>query len=113
MGGVFRHVLTDADRGHWVESGCVDEETLSLGTGYAWKVEKKTLHGGLQAGIDLVEVDNGAFSFTIVPTRGMGIWKGAYREIPLGWESPVRDLVHPAHVDANDRGGPGLAEGFQ
>ena len=112
MGGVFRHVLTDADRGHWVESGRVDEETLSLGTGYAWKVEKKTLQGGLQAGIDLVEVDNGAFSFTIVPTRGMGIWKGAYREIPLGWESPVRDLVHPAHVDTNDRGGLGWLKGF-
>ena len=112
MGGVFRHVLTDADRGHWVESGCIDEETLSLGTGLSWRVKKKTLQGGLQAGIDLVEVDNGVFSFTIVPTRGMGIWKGVYRDIPLGWDSPVRDLVHPAHVDANDRGGLGWLKGF-
>lgn len=112
MSGVFRHVLTDADRGRWIESGRVDEETLSLGTGHAWRVEKKTLRGGLQAGIDLVEVDNGVFSFTIVPTRGMGIWKGLYRGIPLGWKSPVRDPVHPAHVDANDRGGLGWLKGF-
>ena len=112
MGGKFRHVLTDVDRALWVESGYVDEETLSMGTGHSWRVEKKTLQGGLQAGVDLIEVDNGAFSFFIVPTRGMGIWKGNYRGISLGWESPARDLVHPAHVDANDRGGLGWLKGF-
>ncbi len=112
MGDMFRYVLTDVERALWAESWCVDEETLSLGTGCAWSVKKTTLNGGLQAGIDIIEVDNGAFSFSIVPTRGMGIWKGVYGDIPIGWESPVRDLVHPAYVDANDRGGLGWLKGF-
>lgn len=112
MGGMFRHVLTDVERALWSESWSVDEDALSLGTGSAWSVRKRTLQGGLQAGVDLIEVDNGAFSFSIVPTRGMGIWKGAYRGIPIGWDSPVRELVHPAHVDANDRGGLGWLKGF-
>jgi hypothetical protein len=30
----------------------------------------------------------------------------------LGWDSPVRDLVHPSLVEANDRGGLGWLKGF-
>ncbi len=68
--------------------------------------------GGLQDGVDLIRVDNGALSFYIVPTRGMGIWKGVYKGIPLGWDSPVRDPVHPGFLDLNDRGGLGWLKGF-
>ena len=107
MEGVYRYVLTDVERAVWTDSWGVDEETLPLGAGAKWCVRKTTLRGGPQDGVDLIEVDNGAFSFFVVPTRGMGIWKGIYRGIPLGWESPVRDLVNPAFVDPNDRGGLG------
>ena len=97
MEGIYRYVLTNVEQALWTES---------------WSVDEKTLRGGIQDGIDLIEVDNGALSFFIVPTRGMGIWKGIYRGIPLGWESPVRDLVHPAFVDPHDRGGLGWLKGF-
>lgn len=113
MEGIYRYVLTDVEQNLWYESWTVDEATLPLGAGSTWSVRKTTLRGGLQDGVDLIEVDNGALSFFVVPTRGMGIWKGIYRGIPLGWESPARDLVNPAFVDANDRGGAGLAEGVQ
>ncbi len=112
MEGIYRHVLTDVEQNLWHESWSVDEATLPLGAGSTWSVRKTTLRGGLQDGVDLIEVDNGALSFFVVPTRGMGIWKGIYRGIPLGWESPVRDLVNPAFVDANDRGGLGWLKGF-
>lgn len=112
MEGIYRHVLTDVEQNLWYESWTVDEATLPLGAGSTWSARKTTLRGGLQDGVDLIEVDNGALSFFVVPTRGMGIWKGIYRGIPLGWESPVRDLVNPAFVDANDRGGLGWLKGF-
>lgn len=112
MEGIYRFVLTDVEQALWTESWTVDESTLPLGAGQTWRVQKTALKGGLQDGVDLIEVDNGAFSFFIVPTRGMGIWKGIYRGIPMGWESPVRDLVNPAFVELNDRGGLGWLKGF-
>lgn len=112
MEGTYRFVLTDVEKAQWIDAWNVDETTLPLGAGHTWRVQKTTLKGGVQDGVDLIEVDNGALSFFIVPTRGMGIWKGIYRGIPLGWESPVRDLVHPSFVEANDRGGLGWLKGF-
>jgi len=112
MEGMYRFVLTDVEQAQWIDAWDVDEKTLPLGTGHTWRVQKTTLKGGLQDGVDLIEVDNGALSFFIVPSRGMGIWKGIYRGIPLGWESPVRDLVHPSFVELNDRGGLGWLKGF-
>ena len=112
MEGMYRFVLTDVERARWTESWTIDESTLPLGTEHTWRVQKTTLKGGTQDGVDLIEIDNGALSVFIVPTRGMGIWKGSYRGIFLGWESPVRDLVNPAFIDLNDRGGLGWLKGF-
>ncbi len=112
MQDTYRYVLTDVGQALWTESWAVNEETLPLSVKQTWSVEKRSLKGGLQDGVDLIEVDNGALSIFIVPTRGMGIWKGIYRGIPLGWESPVRDLVNPAFIDLNDRGGLGWLKGF-
>ena len=33
-------------------------------------------------GVDLIEVHNGALSFSVLPTRGMGLWRGEYRGNP-------------------------------
>ncbi len=83
-----------------------------LGGAEAWSIKHQRLEGGVSDGVDLIELDNGALSVSIVPTRGMGLWKGRYRGIPLGWESPVRQVVNPAFVDLNDRGGLGWLSGF-
>ena len=112
MEGIYRFVLTDVEQALWTESWTVDEATLPLGAGHTWRVQKTALKGGVQEGVDLIEVDNGALSIFIVPTRGMGIWKGIYRGIHLGWESPACDLVNPAFVDLNARGGLGWLKGF-
>jgi hypothetical protein len=42
----------------------------------------------------------------------MGLWRGDYHGLRLGWESPVLGPVHPRHVDAGDRGGLGWLTGF-
>ena len=36
-----------------------------------WKVALRTLHGGRQEGVQVIEVDNGVLTFTIVPEMPM------------------------------------------
>ena len=78
----------------------------------AWSVKTYTLRGGLQDGVDVVEIQNGKFCFAVLPTRGMGIWKGRYGDRPLGWDSPVKDPVNPAFINQQERGGLGWLKGF-
>ena len=77
-----------------------------------WSVRSYTLRGGLQEGVQVVEVNNGKLTFAILPTRGMGIWKGQCGDITLGWDSPVKDPVNPAFINLQDRGGLGWLKGF-
>jgi hypothetical protein len=58
-------------------------------------------------------VDNGALRFSVVPTRGMGLWNGWYDGNRLGWDSPVTDgPVHPSLVNLAAAGGLGWLDGF-
>ena len=78
----------------------------------AWSVNTYTLRGGLQDGVDVVEINNGKLRFAVLPTRGMGIWKGRCGDLPLGWDSPVKDPVNPAFINLQERGGLGWLKGF-
>jgi hypothetical protein len=80
--------------------------------GQAWSVELKTLHGGRQEGVQVIEVDNGAMTFTIVPTRGFEVWKANAGTLRLGWDSPIHDIVHPSYIRLTDNGGQGWVAGF-
>ncbi len=106
-------ILTDTTKGIWQDSFEVTGRDLGL-SGPAEKiaVRKRTLQGGVQQGVDLIEVDNGALKLLIVPTRGMGLWRGEYKGIRLGWDSPVRGPVHPSFVNLPERGGLGWLYGF-
>ncbi len=77
-----------------------------------WSVSKRTLHGGKQEGVEIVVVNNGRFTFTIVPTRGMSVLEARLGEVRLGWDSPVKEVVHPHHINLQSRGGLGWLEGF-
>ena len=77
-----------------------------------WSITKQTLHGGKQEGVDLITVNNGKLSFSVIPTRGMGILNAHMDDIHLGWNSPVKEVVHPQHIRLEDRGGLGWLEGF-
>lgn len=75
-------------------------------------VSMHRLLGGLSDGVDVVTVNNGRLSLRLLPTRGMGVWKGEVDGIPLGWNSPVERPVNPAFVDPMRRGGIGWLDGF-
>jgi len=87
-------------------------KVVDLDDGTGWSVRTYTLRGGLQEGVDVVEIYNGKLSFAVLPTRGMGIWKGQCGDISLGWDSPVKDPVNPAFINQLERGGIGWLKGF-
>lgn len=90
------------------------ETTLRAPTGEPtpWTVRAFVLHGGLQEGVQVVEIDNGSLRFYVLPSRGMGIWKAVSGDVRLGWDSPVRDPVHPSFINLSERGGLGWLKGF-
>src|SRR5438552_13327486 len=105
-------ILTDTTNDLWLDSFAVGNDSLRLATPHDWSIRKRTLRGGLRDGIDLIEVHNGALSYSVLPTRGMGLWRGEYRGNFLGWRSPVLGPVHPKFVHQDERGGLGWLEGF-
>ena len=102
-------ILTDVGNNVRKESLFLGHDDLGVAD---CTVSKTSLKGGLREGVDLVEVTNGNLTFSVLPTRGMGIWKGSYKGIPIGWKSPIQGPVHPMWVDEVDRGGLGWLKGF-
>lgn len=112
MSDTHSFILTDVANDVWLETfDCTPDTTALAGTG-DWSIHKRELKGGLSDGVDLIEVDNGALSFSVLPTRGMGIWQGSYHGLNVGWQAPVRGPVHPKFVNPDSIGGLGWLHGF-
>lgn len=109
--GAFHKSLISATDNTRVLEWRVDHQAFDYGNG-PWSITKRTLHGGVQEGVDLIEVDNGKLRFTVIPTRGMSIGRVDCDAIRLGWDSPVQHTVHPRNVDLQDHGGLGWLGGF-
>jgi hypothetical protein len=97
----------DRDGGFAVSSAMVP----GAGTG-KWSVTAVPLRGGKQEGVELVRIDNGAMTVTLVPARGMGVLEARAGDVRLGWDSPVKEVVHPSFIDLDTRGGLGWLDGF-
>jgi hypothetical protein len=110
---IHTFVLSDADAAVHLDSGELRPNSQRQLEGSPnWSIRWRRLHGGVSEGVDVVELDNGELSLSVLPTRGMGIWKGRYRNLSLGWKSPVERPVHPTFVNQLDRGGIGWLHGF-
>ncbi len=106
-------VLTDVDAGLHREQGELRPSAeLKLAGSSDWSIRWLTLHGGVSDGVSVVELNSGGLSLSVLPTRGLGIWKGRFHDLPLEWKSPVERPVHPAFVNLQDRGGLGWLNGF-
>jgi hypothetical protein len=103
--------LTDVEADVFVEQISIGPEDVG-GRAKGYRVTKRRLHGGLRDGVDVVEVDNGRFRFTAIPTRGMGIWRASCGDVQLGWQSPAKGPVHPAFVPLWEGTGLGWLSGF-
>lgn len=104
-------VLTDVSSQVFLDSFSVSGSEAGLNATGAG-ISRKVFRGGPADGVDLIELNNGKLSVSILPTRGMGLWKGIYNGLFLGWKSPVNGPVHPTLVNPVDRGGLGWLTGF-
>jgi len=66
----------------------------------------------MQEGVDVIIIDNGKLSLTVVPTRGMNIFEVKCGDVRLGWDSPIKELVHPSFVNLEANGGTGWLYSF-
>lgn len=108
----FRKTLISSTRHIQVATWETSSKEATPNCPVAWSVRKATLHGGKQEGVEVITVDNGKLRFTVIPTRGMGVASVTLGDVRLGWDSPVKELVHPQWVNLQGRGGLGWLEGF-
>ncbi|ASL25048.1 aldose 1-epimerase family protein [Azotobacter chroococcum] len=104
------YVLLDTDKP--AQNWKIDSQQLGIKTDKPFSVSLRTLHGGLQEGVSLIDIDTGAMTITVVPTRGMNVLRAVAGDVRMGWDSPVKDVVNPAFIEQNGRGGLGWLEGF-
>lgn len=97
-------VLTNAESGE----GTAAWETQ--GDGYT--VTLRTLHGGKQEGSQLLTITTDDLEVILIPTRGLGFHSVTAGAVQLGWESPIREVVHPSFMNLEARGGLGWLDGF-
>jgi hypothetical protein len=104
-------LLTDVERDIYIDQIELGPREAG-GSAQGYSVRKRRLRGGLRDGVDAVEVDTGALRFTLLPTRGMGLWRAEAGSLRLGWSSPVRGPVHPQFVPLMEPAGLGWLSGF-
>jgi Domain of unknown function (DUF4432) len=109
---LFHQFLTSSKFAIHIDSWVLNQQEFNLSTTAIWGVKKYTLHGGKQEGVDVIEVDNGRLRFVVIPTRGMSVFKVESGDVRLGWDSPVKEIVHPKFINLESRGGLGWLEGF-
>ena len=110
MSAEFKWVLTDVANRVYVEDISITP-ALVHDSGN-WSVTKTRLKGGLSDGVDVIDINNGRFAFTIIPTRGMGFWRGTCDGCYVGFESPAQYPVNPMFVNLLEQGGLGWLKGF-
>jgi hypothetical protein len=104
----FRKTLTSSKDGVFTEKW----EASGRGVPKGVSIRKLTLHGGKQEGVELIIVNNGKLTFTVIPTRGMSVGRVDLGKVRLGWDSPVKEHVHPNFINLESRGRLGWLEGF-
>ena len=105
-------LLTDSTLGVWLDHWSVGSRDSIFVTDTDWGVTKTVLHGGRQEGVDYIFVNNGRLQFSVIPTRGFLVWEARLGPVRLGWDSPVREVVHPQYVTLTENGGFGWLDGF-
>lgn len=108
-------LLTDSDSHAYTETMDIGpSDVADIDDKIKFSIEKRRLGGGLSDGVDLVVLDNDAMNCTVLPTRGMGIWRATENKdkMFIGWDSPVQGPVHPKYVNLFEDSGLGWLDGF-
>lgn len=105
-------VIVDSKNNLYQESLDIQETYSAKGQIVPFRIVKKRLYGGVQDGLDVVEIDSGKLSFVVLLSKGMNVLKASCESVELKWDSPVGGPVHPKFVPVFAPGGCGWLEGF-
>ena len=81
------YVLLDTD--HGAQNWQIPSQQLGVKTDKPVSITLRTLHGGRQEGVSIVDIDNGTMKLSVVPTRGMNVLQASVGNVRMGWDSPV------------------------
>jgi len=108
-----QHTITLTDQSLDLDVGDMTLDAASLGSAAGgYSVAKRTLQAGRSRGVDVVTLDNGRLRVSVLPTRGMGLWRAMAGGLRLGWDAPVPGPVHPSLVPIGQPDGLGWLAGF-
>lgn len=110
--GPFHQTLTSTARNIRLETWQITDRGMPFPSAGPWSIQKYTLHGGKQEGVEVIAVNNGKLRLIVIPTRGMNVLRVESGDLRLGWDSPVKEVVHPSLINLQSRGGLGWLEGF-
>ena len=105
-------VVVDSQNSIYQESLDVQETCAFGDQTVPFRITKKRLYGGVQDGLDVVEIDSGKLRFTVLLSKGMNVLKASCDDVELKWDSPVDGPVHPKFVPIFAPNGCGWLEGF-
>ncbi|TDO98960.1 aldose 1-epimerase family protein [Marinomonas balearica] len=109
---LYSKVLLNSSDG--IDAGNCVVSALDMGLPEDVKVELRqcVLTGGKEQGSRLITLTVGDKVLRIVPTRAMAILDATRNGIRFGWDSPVKEVVHPSFIDQGASGGIGWLDGF-
>ena len=81
--------LADLQQDIYVEQIALGPDNVG-GAASGYSVVKRTLKTGLSQGVDVIEVNNGAFRFVVLPTRGKRCCRSIVRLAAGSIQGPVR-----------------------
>lgn len=108
----FRQTWTSTTENVSAPASVISSAKITPDCPTKWSAQKRLLHGGKQEGVELIVIDNGKLRITLIPARGMGVLDVVMGDIRLGWDSPVKEIIHPRHINLHSRGGLGWLDGF-
>ncbi|MBJ7223356.1 MULTISPECIES: aldose 1-epimerase family protein [unclassified Brenneria] len=105
-------VLTDAEgsveKGNWQ----ISSDAMKIKDQH-FSIEQSVLRGGRQEGSKIITINSqNGLKIVLSPTRGMDLLHVTGKNIRLGWDSPVNEVVNPNTINLESRNGVGWLEGF-
>ncbi|QPI43137.1 MULTISPECIES: aldose 1-epimerase family protein [Pectobacterium] len=105
---VLTDVESSVEKGNWQ----IGSDALKIKNQH-FSIEQKVLHGGRQEGSKVITITSqDGLKIALSPTRGMNLLHVTGKNIRLGWDSPVDEVVNPNTINLESRNGLGWLEGF-
>lgn len=114
---MFQLVLLSNQQHIDVANLSLSAELMGLQKDIPIRVQQTCLMGGKQTGSRLITLTVGDSVVRVVPTRGMAVLDvvrkdTAGKDVRFGWDSPVKEVVHPSFINQETSGGIGWLDGF-